>query len=192
LLLLGFLMFWLLRIGSGQSAMDAMLSVNPPTPLRLSRAAPAPTLRRSDQTGRLEKALADDVARRVVVIDQDVDGSRVRTTVGSLFAPGSDTLEPGMAALFERIADATKTEPGAIRIEGHADVDPVSSVTFPDNVSLSKARAEQVASIFQARLRGGRTIAADGFGATRPLASNATAEGKALNRRVEIVLFREK
>jgi type VI secretion system protein ImpK len=77
-----------------------------------------------------------------------------------------------------------------VRIEGHADSDPVTSLTFPDNVALSRARAEKVAALFRLRLSDPSRVSATGFGATQPIADNSTADGKALNRRVEVVIPR--
>lgn len=189
-LLLVVLTLRLVLIQTGQPAMAAMLAINPPTPLRLSRAA-APLLAPTGaQQQRVTAFLADEIARHWVVVEQDPHSLRVRTTVGSLFRSGSDELAPNRAALFERIATAAAREKGPIRIEGHADSDPVTSLTFPDNVALSGARAERVAAIFRARLPDPARVAAQGFGATQPIADNATAAGKALNRRVEIVIPR--
>jgi type VI secretion system protein ImpK len=110
--------------------------------------------------------------------------------IGQLFRSGSDVLEPGRQALFERIARAVAQEHGAIRIEGHADSDPVTSLAFPDNQALSDARAQAVATVFRGLLPDPKRVSSQGFGATRPIATNATAAGKALNRRVEIVVPR--
>jgi type IV/VI secretion system ImpK/VasF family protein len=189
-LLLAVLGFRLSLMQAGQPSMAAMLAVNPGTPLRLSRAAATPPAPSSAQQQRLSGFLADEIARRLVVVEQDANSLRVRTTIGTLFRSGSDELAPGRAALFERIAAAAERERGTVRIEGHADSDPVTSLTFPDNVALSRARAERIAALFRARLSDPARVSADGFGAAQPIASNATAAGKALNRRVEITVPR--
>ena len=123
-------------------------------------------------------------------VEQDPQSIRVRTTVGQLFRSGSDALESGRQGLFERIAAALQSERGNVRIEGHADSDRVASLAFPDNFALSKARAETVAQIVRAKLTDPKRVSAEGFGDSQPIASNATAEGKALNRRVEFVIPR--
>lgn len=188
--LLGVLAFRLVLIQTGQPSMAALLALNPDQPLRLSRNAVPATVPDGPQQQRLQRLLGEEIAQKLVVVEQDDNSVRVRTTVGTLFRSGSDELASGRQALFERIADAVIREKGAVRIEGHADSDPVSSLTFPDNVALSKARAEAVAAIFQAHLADPSRVSAEGFGATKPIASNATDEGKARNRRVEIVISR--
>lgn len=180
----------LVLIQTGQPSLQAMRAINPESPLRLSRAAVPPPQQASAQAQRVEQFLADEIARKLVVVDRDANSLHVRTTIGALFRSGSDELVPGRAALFERIATAAEKEKGNIRIEGHADSDPVSSLTFPDNVALSRARAERVAAIFRARLSEPARVSAEGFGANQPVASNATPAGKALNRRVVIVIPR--
>lgn len=180
----------LILMETGQPSMLVLTSLNPDQPLQLARAAVAPTLQKGAQQQRVQAFLANEIAQKLLVVEDDPTSLRVRTTVGQLFKSGSDTLEPGRISLFERIADAVEREKGAVRIEGHADSDPVASLTFPDNLALSAARAETVAAIFRHRLSDAARVSAQGFGSTQPIASNATPDGKAMNRRVEIVVPR--
>jgi len=94
--------------------------------------------------------------------------------------------------LFERIGRAVEGEPGQVTIEGHADSDQVSSLSFPDNTALSKARAQAVAGIIGGTLSNPGRIVVKGFGDSRAIASNSTAAGKSQNRRVEIVIPRQR
>jgi len=175
---------------TGQPSMAAMLAINPEGPLRLSRVAASPPAPTGAQQQRVAGFLADEIARRLVTVEQDPISLRVRTTVGQLFTSGSDALAPGRPELFTRIADAVEKEKGSVRVEGHADSDPVSSLTFPDNLALSTARAETVAAIFRSRLSDPARVTSHGYGSIKPIASNATPQGKALNRRVEVVVPR--
>ncbi|MFD1951497.1 type IVB secretion system protein IcmH/DotU [Sphingomonas arantia] len=190
ILLLAVLGMRLTLMQTGRSSMRAMLAISPESPLRLSRVVTQPAAPPSAQEDRMKTFLADEIAQRLVVVERDPTSLRVRTTVGALFHSGSDELVPGRSALFERIAAATEREPGLIRIEGHADSDAIASLTFPDNVALSRARAERVAGIFRSRLSDPARVSGQGLGAAQPIVSNARAEGKALNRRVEIVIPR--
>jgi type VI secretion system protein ImpK len=189
-LLLVVLALRLVLIETGQPSMTTLLAINPDQPLRLSRSATPPPRQPDAQQQRVQGFLVDEIARGLVVVEEDPVSLRVRTTVGQLFQSGSDALEPGRQALFERIAAAVEKEKGDIRIEGHTDSDPISTLTFPDNLALSKARAAAVARIFSSHLTDPSRVAAAGLGATQPIASNATPDGKALNRRVEIVIPR--
>lgn len=189
-LLVVFIILRLVLMQTGQPSMQALRAINPDQPLRLSRVAPPPPAPTSTQLQRIQGFLAPEIAQHLVVVEQDPSSIRIRTTVGQLFRSGSDTLEPGRRPLFERIAAAVQTEPGPVRVEGHADSDRVASLAFPDNAALSRARADAVAGILRSRLTDGGRVTAEGFGDSQPIASNATPEGKATNRRVEIVLQR--
>ncbi len=176
---------------TGGPASTALAQVNPDQPLRLSRAAPAPPVSQDDQLTRLRQFLAPEIAQHLVVVLNDPSTVRVRTTVGQLFKSGSDALEPDRAGLFKRIGQAVDTEPGPVRVEGYSDSDRVSSISFPDNMALSQARAATVANIVKATLRDPSRVTTEGYGEAQPIASNTTAAGKAQNRRVEIVIQRK-
>ncbi|HWU80933.1 MAG TPA: type IVB secretion system protein IcmH/DotU [Caulobacter sp.] len=186
-------LFILLRvtlIQTGQPSLNALKAINPDQPLRMSRVAPAPPVPTSTQLQRIQGFLAPEIAQHLVAVEQDSQSIRVRTTVGQLFRSGSDKLEPGREALFARIGAAIEAERGPVRVEGHADSDHLVSVTFPDNFALSKARADTAAQILRGKITDASRVSTEGFGDSQPIASNSTSNGKALNRRVEIVIPR--
>ncbi len=78
---------------------------------------------------------------------------------------------------------------GQIRVEGHTDSDPIKKSGFKSNEDLSLARATTVRDYLIAHGIDDTIIQVEGFGETRPAASNDTPEGKAKNRRVEIILL---
>jgi type VI secretion system protein ImpK len=190
LLLVAFIAFRLVLVQTGQPSVAALRAVNPGQPLRLSRVAAPPPPSTSTQLERLKTFLAPEIAQHLVVVEQDAQSIRVRTTVGQLFKSGSDVLEAGRQDIFKRIAAAVETEKGPVRVEGHADSDKLASITFPDNVALSKARAETAANILKSVMTDDSRVSTEGFGDSQPIASNATPDGKSLNRRVEIVIPR--
>jgi outer membrane protein OmpA-like peptidoglycan-associated protein len=135
-----------------------------PTPARMRRAASRPS------TPKIAKALA--TAKRVAVY-------------GILFDFASATLKPESAPVLLEIADALKTNPSwELTIEGHTDN--VGGASY--NLDLSRRRAESV----KRALASGYHIEASrlstvGYGFSRPVASNDTPQGRARNRRVELV-----
>src|SRR5262249_7512116 len=141
-LLVIFIALRLVLMQTGRPSIEALRTINPSEPLRMSRVAPAPPGPTSTQLQRIQGFLAPEIAQHLVAVEQDPQSIRVRTTVGQLFQSGSDALEPGRQALFERIAAAIEPERGTVRVEGHADSDRVASLAFPDNFALSKARAD--------------------------------------------------
>ena len=191
-LLLIYIVLRLLLMSGGSAAWDAVAGINPDEPLRLSRnAAPPPEPPASGQAEGLRQFLAPEIAQGLVTVEEDGSTVRVRTTVGQLFKSGQDVLEPGRQALFQRIGQAIEKEPGTVTIEGHSDSDQLSgSLSFPDNMALSRARADTVAQIIAGELSNSGRIVAEGYGESRPIASNDSAEGKSLNRRVEITVPR--
>jgi chemotaxis protein MotB len=108
-----------------------------------------------------------------------------------LYNSGSATLNPQSGPLLNRIAELLRTQFGhPIVVEGHTDNQPIGSGQFPSNWELSAGRATAVVRYFiRDHVAPGR-LAASGYGAMHPLTTNATAAGRARNRRVEIVLTR--
>ena len=74
-------------------------------------------------------------------------------------------------------------------VSGYTDNVPIRTARYPSNFELSKDRAEQVASILRGRGVAPQRLQAQGMGDAQPVADNKTAEGRARNRRVEVVLF---
>lgn len=108
-----------------------------------------------------------------------------------LFASGSATLESTGDPLLDEVAhllELDKTNP--ITVEGNTDNVPIHTAQFPSNWELSTTRATNVVRYFIAHGVPEQRLAAAGYAALHPVASNATATGRARNRRVDIVLDR--
>lgn len=192
-LFLIYVVLQLILMQTGSEPMQRLVSLFPDERLTLSRGATAPApAADSEQASRLRQFLQPEIDRREVVVVEDAQTVRVRTTVGQLFRSGSDQLEPGRQELFQRIGRAIEREPGPVLVEGHADSDRLSgNLSFPDNMALSAARAETVASVIRAELSDSSRVRAEGKGESTPIASNDTVDGKAQNRRVEIIVRRQ-
>jgi chemotaxis protein MotB len=108
-----------------------------------------------------------------------------------LFASGQATLEgraDGLLAEIAQLLNVDHTHP--ISVEGNTDNVPIHSSQFPSNWELSTARASTVVRFLIAHGVGSGRLTAAGNAEQRPYDSNATAEGRARNRRVEIVMRR--
>jgi chemotaxis protein MotB len=108
-----------------------------------------------------------------------------------LFASGQATLEGRASGLLTEIAsllNVDQTHP--ISVEGNTDNVPIHSSQFPSNWELSTARASTVVQYLIAHGVGANRLTASGNAEQRPIDSNATAAGRARNRRVEIVMRR--
>lgn len=106
-----------------------------------------------------------------------------------LFDSGSADLKPGSQDVLLEVAGALRGLPNELRVEGHTDNVPVNSPDFPTNWELSSARATRVLRVLTEE--GGldpAQLSTAGFADTHPLGDNATVEGRALNRRADIVI----
>jgi len=115
-------------------------------------------------------------------------GVEVELDANLLFASGKAELAPEAITLIQGLARELEPYPGRIEVEGHTDDRPIQSPIFPSNWELSGARAAAVVkSMLDVDLSPAR-FGAIGFGEYRPVADNATEEGRARNRRVVIRL----
>ena len=111
-------------------------------------------------------------------------------TDGVLFTPGSAALQPAGARIIAPIAASLKALPNPVRVEGHTDSTPIATGQFPSNWELSGARAAAVVrTMIGEGIPGGR-LQASGFADTKPVGDNGSAAGRAMNRRVEILVLR--
>jgi type VI secretion system protein ImpK len=108
----------------------------------------------------------------------------------ALFDSGQATVKDDFKKKAVDIAALLDKYPGRIRVTGHTDNTPIHNVRFPANWQLSMERAKEVAALLRPSLHDPDRIDVDGKGPDVPIASNATPEGRAMNRRVEITISR--
>ena len=182
---------------STQGIAGQLAVLDPPGPARLDRPAPvalpSPTVQEDTRQleavqGFLEEAIAADL----VSVFQDANTITVRLNGANMFASASDRLQPQFKAPLEAVAEAlNRSTTGPVLIAGHSDSDPIRTARFPDNMALSLARAEAVRDRLEDLIDDPSRLRAEGRSDAEPIASNDTAEGKAQNRRIEIILLRE-
>jgi type VI secretion system protein ImpK len=90
-----------------------------------------------------------------------------------------------------RIGEALRDEPGQVTVIGHSDNVPIRTVAFPSNFALSTARAEAARTALLRGLGDPGRVTAEGRADSEPVESNATADGREANRRIEVLLRRE-
>ncbi len=120
-------------------------------------------------------------------------GIVISITAQLLFKPGSADLEPDSKPTIEEIGEVLKKISGNyIKVEGHTDSDPLSkSSKYADNLELSTARANNILRLLVKNAGiDPKKISSAGYGEEMPIAQNDTAENKAKNRRVNIVILR--
>jgi len=137
--------------------------------------------------------MESEIARGEVTISELQGKLTVNLVESILFDSGKADVKQAGLAVLKRVGDILKKEVDKeVRVEGYTDNVPISprlQQTFPSNWELSTARATNVVHFLQEQVGiPGDRISACGFGPFRPLADNATAAGRAQNRRIQIVL----
>jgi chemotaxis protein MotB len=107
-----------------------------------------------------------------------------------LFASGAAKLAAPAVGVLQRLADALRPFPNAIRVIGHTDNRPIKTVAFPSNWELSSARAASVVHLFMDRGIAPERLSVMGFGEYRPVMPNITETGRNANRRVEVTIMK--
>jgi len=167
----------------------------PPIPMNIVMGedvlAPARVKADLEQIGReLQQTLSNEVARHTVSIEMGKDGLVISLREAGFFASGSAAPKPESVATLRRIATALNRTPYDLRVEGHTDNNPIHNPQFDSNWELSTARATNIARLLlqMNAIRADRLSAA-GYAEFHPVAPNDEADGRAKNRRVDLVVL---
>jgi chemotaxis protein MotB len=107
-----------------------------------------------------------------------------------LFPSGEDTVNPAAMPTIAQIAGVLRGIPNDVRLVGHADTVPVHNRRFRSNWDLSMARSEKILQLLSSRYGISESrLSIASYGPWRPAAPNDTVDGRASNRRVEIVIL---
>jgi chemotaxis protein MotB len=138
----------------------------------------------------LQQTLSNQVATHTVSMRMGRDGLVISLREAGFFDSASATPKPSSLPTLRLIAERLGQTPYDVRIEGHTDNVPIHTAEFDSNWELSAARATRIARIFIGlkAIPPGR-ISAAGYAEFHPVASNDTPEGRAENRRVDLVIL---
>ncbi len=138
----------------------------------------------------LMRDLADEVSSARVAIEPDSRGLVVSIRESGSFPVGSADLPPAAQALIARVGDRLREIPNMVRVEGHTDDVPIQTAKYASNWDLSTARATRVvALLIQASGIDPSRLSAAGYSQFRPRVPNDSDEGRARNRRTDIVIL---
>jgi outer membrane protein OmpA-like peptidoglycan-associated protein len=132
--------------------------------------------------------MEQSVIKNKIAMNGDIVVPRLIIDSGVLFDPGSFDLKPKAAEEFIRVAEFVRLfTPGKLIVEGHTDSDGGSA----SNLRLSEQRAQQITKylVDQYDYITPAMVEARGFGESRSLVPNDTPENKALNRRIEVIVW---
>jgi len=167
-------------IGSGGSAAPPIVSTPlPPTPESMV------TVRQH-----IEAVAQPEIGLGVIGIHQSAEGLVISLQEAGFFDSGATDIRPTALPVLDRIAAALPGSP--LRVEGHTDNIPIHTPQFASNWELSSSRASSIARhlLIHPNIQA-EQISVAGYAEYHPAASNATVEGRARNRRVDIVLLTE-
>jgi chemotaxis protein MotB len=138
----------------------------------------------------LTQTLSNQVASHSVSIRMGRDGLIISLNAAGFFNSGSATPKPEAIPALRQIATTLSKSPYDLRVEGHTDNTPIHTAEFDSNWELSTTRATSIARMFlELHAIPGERLSAAGYGEFHPVTSNDTEEGRARNRRVDLVVM---
>ena len=150
---------------------------------------PAPTA--EEQLAKVEGFLQTEIDEGLIEVFGKGNELIIRLKGSGMFGSGSDQLTSKFADPVARVARSLNDEKGQVIVVGHSDNIPIRSSRFPSNMALSLARAKTVMAKMAKALDDPKRLTAEGRADKEPIADNGTREGRARNRRIEVVLIRE-
>jgi chemotaxis protein MotB len=136
----------------------------------------------------IEFAAQPEIDQGLIAIRESPEGLVVSLQEAGFFESGASSIRPTALPVLDRIAAAFPNS--ALRVEGHTDDVPIHTPQFASNWELSSSRASSIARLLllHANIHADKMSVA-GYAEFHPAASNDTADGRARNRRVDIVLL---
>ena len=168
-----------------------------PSPVSFNNPPPGPTPRRvEDNTDlillrkQLEQALAEQIVRGEVALRTAPDGLVISLREAGFFESGSANIRVESEPAFSRMAILLAEQRYNLRIEGHTDNVPIHNSQYSSNWELSTARSTEMIRLLITRYHFAAVrLSAAGYAEYHPIAHNDTPEGRALNRRVDVVVL---
>lgn len=124
-------------------------------------------------------------------VQEDVDKITIEMNEKILFKSGMSEVTPAADRTLKSLALSLNKIEGDVIVQGHTDNVPIHSKRFKSNWELSAARAFSVIQKLTDLGVSPKRLSAWGFGESRPVADNSTAEGRSENRRIEIVVLKK-
>ena len=142
--------------------------------------------------GQIENALAGEIASGDVAVRNAGDGLVISLREVGFFDSGSDEIKASSANAFARLTAVLQQGNSDIRIEGHTDNVPIHNARFSSNWVSAARPTATVRLLIQKYGFAPERLGASGYAEYRPAATNGTPEGRAMNRRVDVVIPRRR
>jgi len=141
---------------------------------------------------KLKKELSEEISKGSIEVEGDDRRTVIRIREKGSFPSGSDKLRPGFEPAIRKISAALIDLKGRIQVAGHTDNIPISTFRFNSNWELSSARAVSILNaILKVKKLPDERFVIQGHADNDPLVPNTTAQNRAINRRVEIIVIKE-
>ncbi len=142
------------------------------------------------------KVLTHELKKEIETGKLDVTMEQRGLTVSfkeaSVFKSGDDTISEEAYESVEKVAEAIDKLPNPVRLEGHTDAVPIHTSRFRSNWELSAARSIALLELLTKKYNVPRDrLSIGGYADTAPIESNDTADGRAKNRRVDIIILNQ-
>jgi chemotaxis protein MotB len=175
----------------GTSAVDTNVNLSNPAPYDITIAMEEV----DDLLQVIHRKLYDFVVQsglsNSIEVTQTEDSVRLSIQDVVLFDTGSAELRPESRTLMEELGRIVAEFSMPVVVAGHTDDRPIRTLVFPSNWELSSARASTVTRILLAEGHPADRVYVEGYAEYRPVDTNATEQGRARNRRVEILYTRQ-
>jgi len=138
----------------------------------------------------LSEQLREEIKAGKVEVSMTPRGIVVSLKQAAFFPSGTDAVDLATMPTLEKVAGALKSVSNPVRIEGHTDSVPIHTARFRTNWDLSAARAIAMMEVLSNRFDiPAQRLSISGYADTVPVADNDTPEGRARNRRVDLVIL---
>jgi chemotaxis protein MotB len=153
-----------------------------------SQGVPKPDLQKS--LAKLQEVLAEELKTGKVQVKLDERGLTISLREAAFFKSGDSAVQPSSLHTLAKVAAVVADLPNSVRLEGHTDSIPIHNSRFRSNWELSTDRAIAMLDLLQNQFHvAGSRMAVAGYAENAPSDSNETEEGRAHNRRVDVVVL---
>src|SRR2546426_5156393 len=140
----------------------------------------------------LQTQLKQEIESGMLQVSMEPRGLVVSLRQAAFFPPGQDTIDDSTYPTIRKLAEVILAVPNKVRLEGHTDAVPIHNARYRSNWELSSARSVTMLELLTSRYQvPEQRLSVGGYAETIPIAPNATPEGRAQNRRVDIVILND-
>ncbi len=141
------------------------------------------------EANKIKDSLKDEITKGLVSVDTEGFKIIIRIHEKGSFPSGSAVLKAGFEPVMEKITESVIAARGKVVVAGHTDDIPISTDWYRSNWELASSRAVTVAHyMLENKRMDAERLVIEGYADTKPLVPNTSAENRAKNRRVEIIL----